>query len=181
MDLIANARALALRAHDGQTRKGAAQEPYWRHLEEVAALVTRFGGGEALVAAAWLHDTVEDCGLRIEDLAAEFGVAVAALVAEVTDDKALHPAARKRMQIANAPKKSDGGALLKICDKIANVGSVADSPAMDWDTGRQTAYLDWAADVVSALPAGADPARELFFRTLARARDQVAGRMAPQG
>lgn len=176
MDLINQARDFARARHEGQLRKGAAQEPYAVHLEEVAALVARFGGAAEVVAAAWLHDTVEDCGVALAEIAARFGQVVADLVAEVTDDKALDKALRKRLQVANAPKKSPGAALVKICDKTSNIGAVADSPPLHWEVARQVAYLDWAEAVVAGLPTGADPARGLFAETLLRARVAVAGR-----
>ena len=52
MDIIEKAKEFAVRAHDGQVRKGAAQEPYTVHLEEVARLAAGFGAGEAVIAAA---------------------------------------------------------------------------------------------------------------------------------
>ena len=70
MDIIEKAKEFAVRAHDGQVRKGAAQEPYTVHLEEVARLAAGFGAGEAVIAAAWLHDTVEDCDVSAGDLRA---------------------------------------------------------------------------------------------------------------
>ena len=60
-DLISRAERFARVCHEGQFRKGKAKEPYVNHLEEVAKLTERLGGGENAIAAAWLHDTVEDC------------------------------------------------------------------------------------------------------------------------
>ena len=67
-DLISRAERFARVRHEGQFRKGKAQEPYTIHLEEVAALVERWSGSERAIAAAWLHvihlatcDTLEDC------------------------------------------------------------------------------------------------------------------------
>lgn len=176
MDLIVQARDFACLAHAGQTRKGAAQEPYAVHLAEVAELVAGFGGPPEVVAAAWLHDTVEDCGVMPDDLDNRFGAAVTALVLEVTDNKALDKAERKRLQVVNAGKKSPGAALVKICDKLSNIRAVAESPALHWDRARQLAYLDWADAVVVGLPAGADPARALFAQTLAKSRLAVLAR-----
>lgn len=172
--LITRARAFAAQAHEGQFRKGAAQEPYITHLEEVANLVASFGGAEEVVAAAWLHDTVEDCGVSLATVEARFGPAVAAMVAEVTDDKSLPKAERKAAQVRNAPGKSPGAALIKICDKISNVRAVANSPALHWDKARQYAYLDWAETVTTGLPAGADPGRSAMAAALAKARAMVA-------
>lgn len=177
MNLIGQARDFARAAHDGQVRKGLAREPYAVHLEEVARSVAELGGTDAMIAAAWLHDTVEDCGVTPAELAARFGEAVAALVAELTDDKALEKAERKRLQLVNAPRKSLGAALVKLCDKMSNVRAVADSPATHWDPARQNAYVDWAEAVVALLPSGADVGRAAFAKSVARARSAVAGRV----
>ncbi len=88
---VTKAACFAARAHTRQTRKGAAREPYINHLAEVAALVAEATQGRDanLVAAAWLHDAVEDCGVAREEIALGFGDDVASLVLEVTDDKRL--------------------------------------------------------------------------------------------
>ena len=176
MTPIEAARAFAETEHQGQTRKGAAAEPYSVHLAEVATLVTRFGGSEAAICAAWLHDTVEDCQTAPETLARHFGAEVAALVVELTDDKSQPKARRKELQIAHAPHKSPEAALLKICDKLSNIRAVAETPPADWPQARRAAYLDWAEAVVAMLPAGADPARPAFAVQLAASRAAVASR-----
>ena len=60
-DLIKRAERFARERHAGQCRKGTSKEPYTIHLEEVATLVETWGGSHEAIAAAWLHDTVEDC------------------------------------------------------------------------------------------------------------------------
>lgn len=62
--LIADAAAFAAQAHAGQVRKYTG-EPYIRHPEAVAKLVQASGGDTAMVAAAWLHDTVEDTAVTV--------------------------------------------------------------------------------------------------------------------
>ena len=66
----------------------------------------RHGGGETAVAAAWLHDTVEDVGVTFEELERQFGVAVAAVVRELTADKALPKVERKRLQAETASARA---------------------------------------------------------------------------
>jgi len=109
-DVVAIARAMdfAARKHAGQRRKGKAAEPYVNHLAEVARLVAEATGGNDPVAVlgALLHDTVEDTATTGAELEQEFGAEVAALVAEVTDDKTLPKAERKQMQVDKAPHKS---------------------------------------------------------------------------
>lgn len=176
MSTVDMARQFAEAAHAGQTRKGAGKEPYISHVAEVAALVAGFGGSGGQVMAAWLHDTVEDCGVSPEEVAARFGAEVAALVGEVTDDKSLPKAERKQLQVDHAPHKSDAAALIKICDKLSNIRAVGTAPPVHWPVARQAAYLDWAEAVVARLPSGADPVREAFAVALAGSRRMVAAR-----
>lgn len=171
MSTVEKARAFAKEAHQGQTRKGAGQEPYFIHLEEVAALVERFGGSDRAIMAAWLHDTVEDCGVAPETIAALFGADVAGFVAELTDDKSLPKPERKRPQRVNAPGKSPEAALVKLCDKLSKVRAVGETPPVHWPKERRLAYIDWAAEVVAALPETvSDEARSAFAQTLSRTR-----------
>ena len=80
-DLINRAERFARVRHEGQFRKGKAQEPYTIHLEEVATLVERWSGSERAIAAAWLHDTVEDCPpTSVAELEALFGKEIAGIV-----------------------------------------------------------------------------------------------------
>ncbi len=153
MSLVANAEAFARRCHAGQTRKGAAREPYIVHLEEVADLVVEWGGGEVEQAAAWLHDTVEDCAsVTSEQLEKNFGATVASIVSELTDDKSLSKAERKALQVQNGPKKTSSAALIKLADKTSNIGALSKSPPDGWDLQRRLDYVDWAQRVVYALP-----------------------------
>jgi guanosine-3',5'-bis(diphosphate) 3'-pyrophosphohydrolase len=94
--LISRAWHFAAQRHAAQRRKGKAQEPYVNHLAEVADLVaTATEGQDAnLVAAAALHDTVEDTATLPGELASVFNAEIASLVMEVTDDKSLDKALR---------------------------------------------------------------------------------------
>jgi (p)ppGpp synthase/HD superfamily hydrolase len=177
-DIIAEARAFVAWAHARHTRKGAAREPYLIHLDEVAAFVTRHGGDPATIAAAWLHDTVEDCNgppdapldVRPAMLADWFGADIAALVAELTDDKMLPKPERKRLQVVNAPDKSPRATLIKLGDKTSNVRAIGTSPPVHWDAARSSAYLDWAEAVCAALPPGHAAARAELASALAATR-----------
>src|SRR5882757_1281831 len=97
---VLRAADAAARWHVHQRRKGSAQEPYINHLLEVASLVTQATGGTDpdAVTAALLHDASEDQGVPAETIAGEFGERVADLVMDVTDDKKLPKAERKRLQ-----------------------------------------------------------------------------------
>lgn len=176
MTIADEARRFAQAAHDGQTRKGAAAEPYFIHLVEVADLVAAWGASEEVIAAAWLHDTVEDCAVMPGDILSRFGAGIAAMVAEVTDDKTLPKAERKRLQVRNGPHKSPGAALIKVADKVSNLRALVASPPAAWPVERQAAYADWAAEVVGGLPNLPEVAQATFAKVLATARHAVLDR-----
>lgn len=152
-DVLTIARALdfAARKHVHQRRKGKAAEPYINHLAEVARLLAEATDGldANLVAAGLLHDTIEDQGVTHAELASEFSRDVADLVREITDDKSLDKAVRKRLQVVHAPHKSGRARMLKIADKTSNLRTLVQSPPADWEPGRIQAYFDWATQVVA--------------------------------
>src|SRR5581483_6923909 len=94
--ILAAAR-FAAEKHSSHRRKSSSAEPYVNHLLEVAELLARTADelDTDLIVAALLHDTIEDVGVTREELAERFGEDVAALVAEVSDDKALPKVTRK--------------------------------------------------------------------------------------
>lgn len=149
--LVMKAADAAAQWHVHQRRKGAAQEPYINHLLEVANLVTAATEGSEpdLTIAALLHDAVEDQGISAEHLADQFGHKVASIVKEVTDDKSLPKAERKRLQVETAGKKSREAKLIKLADKTSNLRAIANSPPPDWSVERRLQYIQWAKDVVA--------------------------------
>jgi (p)ppGpp synthase/HD superfamily hydrolase len=165
-DVVAVARALdfAARKHSGQRRKGKAAEPYVNHLADVARMVAEATEGKDTVAvvAALLHDTIEDTATTREELEREFGAEVAALVAEVTDDKTLSKAERKRLQVKSAPGKSARAKMIKLADKTSNLRSITASAPVGWDWQRQRDYFDWAARVAAGCR-GVNPTLERWF------------------
>jgi (p)ppGpp synthase/HD superfamily hydrolase len=121
--LVSEAAEFAAHRHSGKARKGRGNEPYVNHLAEVANLLAAATEGKdaELVAAGWLHDTVEDAGTTAQELDKTFGQRVADLVAEVTDDISLSKDQRRQKQVLEAPTKSPGAKLIKIADKISNI------------------------------------------------------------
>src|SRR5437899_2998444 len=105
---VLDAARYAAEKHVNQKRKGQSAEPYVNHLIEVAHLVSTVAPEQDtnLVIAALLHDTIEDTGVTALELLERFGMDVADLVVEMTDDKSLPKAERKRLQIEHAPKMS---------------------------------------------------------------------------
>jgi (p)ppGpp synthase/HD superfamily hydrolase len=176
--LAMRAADFAARRHTTQRRKGVSGEPYLNHLVEVAALIATAteGGDPNLVAAALLHDTLEDTDTTYEELETRFGADIVGLVSEVTDDKSLPKAERKRRQIETASSKSERARILKIADKISNVRALAVSPPADWDVARVSEYVDWAERVVAGcrgLNAGLE---RVFDAAVVEARLAIADR-----
>jgi len=93
-----------------------------------------------------------------------FGANIARIVMEVTDDKSLPKAERKRLQVANAAKKSPQAKLVKMADKIANLRDVAVSPPGTWPLERRQDYFDWAREVVQGLGDTNPRLAELFAK-----------------
>ncbi len=176
--LAVSAADFAAKRHVNQRRKGAGAEPYFNHLAEVASLLAHATKGvdASLVAAGFLHDTLEDTSTEYEELATRFGVDVAELVAGVTDDKSLPKAERKRLQIVNTPKKSERVRLLKMADKISNLRSIAACPPADWDNARALEYVDWAEAVVAGCRGLNAKLEHLFDAAVSDARAAVASR-----
>ena len=162
--LVLRAAAFAADKHRHQRRKDHARTPYINHPLAVARVLAEEGGVKSpeIIAAAILHDTFEDTETTFRELQREFGARVAALVAEVTDDKSLPKQRRKQLQIDHAPKKSQGAALIKVADKICNLRDLRESPPKHWTVGRRQKYRHWAGDVVAGLPIERHRLRRVF-------------------
>ena len=149
---LTDAALFAAHAHRAQTRKGEPSDPYVNHVIEVADRLARAtdGSDPELVMAALLHDTVEDCDVTREEIASRFGEGVAVLVMEVTDDRSLPKAERKREQVRHAAHMSDRARMLKIADKTSNLYGVGTMPGVGWPRERRLAYIAWADEVIAS-------------------------------
>jgi guanosine-3',5'-bis(diphosphate) 3'-pyrophosphohydrolase len=76
---------------------------------------------------------------------------VACVVREVSDDRTLAKADRKRLQIEHAEHLSRRARLVKLADKICNVREVAANPPPDWPLQRRREYFDWAKAVIDRI------------------------------
>ena len=128
MTLEPRARTFATAAHAavGQLRKYT-HEPYIVHPAEVVQILKTVAHTEAMVAAAWLHDTVEDTGVTIELIRAEFGTEVAELVGWLTDvSRPDHGnrAQRKAVDRAHTAAAPAEAQTIKLCDLISNTRSI---------------------------------------------------------
>ena len=142
--LILKAAHFAGKKHRDQRRKDKHASPYIIHPISVALEIAQIGGVDdpEILAAALLHDTLEDTKTETEELEAEFGKKVCEYVLDVTDDKTLPKDERKSRQIEHAKKISKGAALIKLGDKISNVTDVINNPPEGWDINRRKEYLD---------------------------------------
>lgn len=168
---ILRAASFAAHKHNDQRRKDPEASPYINHPLALARILAEEGGVQnaATLCAALLHDTLEDTDATQSELASQFGEEVAAIVAEVTDDKSLAKEERKRLQIEHAPHLTDPAKRVKLADKIANLRDVATTPPVDWNLERRQEYFDWAKSVIDRLR-GVDPRLEAVFDAAFRAR-----------
>ncbi len=150
---ILSAARFAAEKHAQQRRKGENAEPYFNHLLEVAELIATSSPDldVELTMAAFLHDTVEDTGVTLQELEQRFGKDVADLVAEVTDDKSLPKETRKQLQVQHTPEKSARAQTLKLADKTSNLRAIISSPPVGWSPERKRQYFEWAKQVVSGI------------------------------
>jgi GTP diphosphokinase / guanosine-3',5'-bis(diphosphate) 3'-diphosphatase len=143
----------AAEKHRNQRRKDHEASPYINHPIALANVLANEAGveDECVLLAAILHDTIEDTDTTLEELLLAFGKDVTDVVMEVTDDKALPKADRKRLQIEHAPHLSGRAKLVKLADKICNLRDIANSPPADWSLERKREYFDWAKAVVDGM------------------------------
>lgn len=172
LGIVLRAADFAAARHRDQRRKDLKESPYINHPVAVARLICEVGGVQdaEVLAAALLHDTLEDTETSASEIEASFGRRVHDLVLEVTDDTRQSSASRKRMQIEHAPGLSPGATVIKLADKTSNVSDIMASPPRGWSIERRRDYLDWAEAVVRACPRVNAPLETLFWRTLERCR-----------
>jgi guanosine-3',5'-bis(diphosphate) 3'-pyrophosphohydrolase len=173
--LVSEAAEFAARRHNGMARKGRGGEPYINHLAEVANLLSAATEGvdAELVAAGWLHDTIEDTATTREELAQKFSERVASLVAECTDDMSLPKAERRRRQVIEGPHKSPGAKMIKIADKISNIGARVHRDPTAEERDDLIDYTDWAEQVVAGCRGVSAWLDEKFDQTIAMARSTL--------
>ena len=150
---LLKALRFASEKHKMQRRKDSKESPYINHPIAVAETLLRVGRVEDFVTiiASILHDTLEDTDTTPRELEKEFGEAIRSVVEEVSDDKSLEKDDRKRLQIENAPYKSDRAKLIKLADKICNIKDIIESPPSDWSMDRKRKYISWAREVVNQI------------------------------
>ena len=170
--VVFRAMQFAAERHVLHRRKGGRDIPYINHPIAVATLLATVGGvaDPDLLAAALLHDTVEDTATTPGELLEHFGARIAGLVAEVTDDPSLDSAERKATQEREAPFKSPSAKLIRLADKTCNVRDITYHPPHGWSAERRLAYFGWAERVVAGLRGSHEVLEAAFDDALVTAR-----------
>ena len=130
MELASRAVIFAAEAHDGMRRKQA-DIPYILHPMEAAAIVGSMTSNQEVIAAAALHDVVEDAGVSMKEIEERFGKRVAELVASETEDKREHLPAESTWKIRKEEAirvlrdtRDMDVKILYLGDKLANMRSL---------------------------------------------------------
>jgi guanosine-3',5'-bis(diphosphate) 3'-pyrophosphohydrolase len=137
-ELLLEAGRVAEEAHRDQLRQSG--EPYFTHPVAVATIVAELGLDARSVAAALLHDAVEDTGLALEEVAARFGAEVAAIVDGVTKLDRLQFESKEAQQAATVRKMLVAMAndwrvlVIKLADRLHNMRTIAVMP--EWKQRR---------------------------------------------
>ncbi|HET6997936.1 MAG TPA: HD domain-containing protein [Solirubrobacterales bacterium] len=152
-ELIRSALDLADRAHAGQIRNGSGGMAYIHHPVAVAELLAEHGYGEETVAAALLHDVVEDSETSVEELAARFGPTIAGLVETMSDDESIDPYVRRKDEHRQRVEAAGGDALaIYAADKLSNVRVLRRAYASEGESAGEEfkAPLDVKEDIWKA-------------------------------
>ena len=166
MDTLVTAFHFAAVKHSNQRRKNKEQSPYINHPIEVCFLLTETGVTDPVtLAAAVLHDTIEDTATSYDDLVDIFGQRIADIVKECSDDKSLPKVERKKIQITHAKEVSFQAKQVKMADKYSNLKDLLVNPPESWSPEIVRGYMYWAYAVFQNLK-GVNHALELKMMTL---------------
>jgi len=151
LGFVFEAIEFAIAAHGDQKRKDGVT-PYMVHPVGVARLVAEAGCTDAAaLMAAILHDVVEDTPVTSQEIEARFGADVSKIVSDLSDDKSLSKAERKRLTIEHAATLRYQSAIVKLADCTYNLRSLDEAPPK-WTEERIEEYRLWLGRVVDALP-----------------------------
>ena len=136
--LVRAALEKARSAHAGQVRNGSGGMPYVEHPMAVAARLDEHGYDEEVLAAALLHDVVEDSGTTLDEIREEFGEGVAGMVGALTDDEGLDSYRERKAEHRERVAAADGAALaIYGSDKLTNVMTLRAAHEAEGDAVRE--------------------------------------------
>jgi len=139
----------AAEAHKHQRRKADDSAYICHPLRVMNILSCGLTDDKEVLCAAVLHDVVEDTDVTISDVFDRFGEEVAEMVAEVTDDRSLSKAERKRAQVEKMKTASKGAQMIKLADKIDNCKDLIKQVPPGWTKERVQGYFVWCRAVVA--------------------------------
>lgn len=175
----ANPIDFARKAHAGQFRAGPGNVPYIEHPLRVASLVANLYEGDSLldaVAAALLHDVIEDCDVTKQQLAEVFSPAVCQLVAQLTKPDFLSKASRVDWMLETAPGMLPDAADVKCADRADNLLSMIgfyEGEQIAWSTERKRRYVAEAERLHEGLVTARPQLRGLLRFTIDEAKRRL--------
>ncbi|GEN24570.1 hypothetical protein HCU01_25190 [Halomonas cupida] len=175
LDLVERARLFATAAHaaiDQRRKYGGA--PYIEHPEAVARLVAEHQADEVMMAAAWLHDVVEDTAVSLELVREEFGENVAGLVDALSDMQTPEEgnrAARKQRAAQRLSLADPRAQTIKYADLIHNTSSI-----VRHDRGFARIYLEEKRHLLEIMDQGDPGLRQRALRVLQVADGELSSR-----
>jgi guanosine-3',5'-bis(diphosphate) 3'-pyrophosphohydrolase len=190
--LVRRAYAFAEAAHRGQRRKD--NRAFIAHPVRVARLLAARGYDEEVVAAALLHDVVEDTAVTLDEVRERFGARVAQLVAYVTEDPGLPTGERKRAYREGLRRSPDAARAICAADKVCNASDLREAASDSAEEvlarfagGLEAQVQRFTAELSMLEESGTDRSlREAMraelgvLRTQARRRDDVRRRRRPR-
>jgi guanosine-3',5'-bis(diphosphate) 3'-pyrophosphohydrolase len=190
--LVRRAYAFAEAAHRGQRRKD--NRAFIAHPVRVARLLAARGYDEEVVAAALLHDVVEDTAVTLDEVRERFGARVAQLVAYVTEDPGLPTGERKRAYREGLRRSPDAARAICAADKVCNASDLREAASDSAEEvlarfagGLEAQVQRFTAELSMLEESGTDRSlREAMraelgvLRTQARRRDDVLRRRRPR-
>jgi len=135
--LVHSALAKARDAHAGQVRNGSGGMPYVEHPIAVAARLDEQGYRDEVLAAALLHDVIEDSETSLDELRRLFGEEVAGMVGALTDDEAIESYRERKAEHRQRVAAATADALaIYGADKLTNVTTLRDAYAAEGEAVR---------------------------------------------
>lgn len=139
MNNIFKALVFASEKHKNQDKT-----PYINHPIDVANKLVQSGiTDENIIISALLHDTIEDTNTTYSELVNTFGLKIANIVKECTDDKSLPKLERKKQQILHIKEMSEEAKLVKLADKLSNLSDLENDPPTNWNDEYIRGYYIW--------------------------------------
>ncbi len=173
------ARKAHLSDHVGKTINGIKRMRVV-HLQEVADLVWASGGSDNEIAAAWLHDSVEDTSVTLDDIRKNFGEEIARIVEGLTDLEEFNDLPlqeRKRKQAERVKSESLSVRRVKMADQTSNVRLVSTEPFLDWPAENNPTYIAGAKLIADACKGVSPILDDLFAKEYRKGAERYGLKM----